>query len=91
MKILWRYDVISIFGEFPKFRKIPRGVNGEPLTGNIGDRNDFIFGDIMKIGWAGVIAGARTPIFCLNFFWRIFKMTEIFRDFSVFLFYDFPT
>ena len=33
-----------------------QGLIGKTLTGNIGDRNDFIFGDIMKIGWAGVIA-----------------------------------
>ena len=44
------------FGEFPKFRKISRGVICKTLTGNIGDRNDFIFRDIMKIGWAGVAA-----------------------------------
>ena len=31
-------------------------------------------------------SGARTPIFCLNFFWRIFKMTEIFPIFSFFHF-----
>ena len=31
-------------------------------------------------------SGARTPIFCLNFFWRIFKMTEIFAIFRFFYF-----
>ena len=30
--------------------------------------------------------GARTPIFCQNFFWRIFKMTKIFPIFSFFHF-----
>ena len=30
--------------------------------------------------------GARTPIFCQNFFWRIFKMTTIFPIFSFFHF-----
>ena len=30
--------------------------------------------------------GARTPIFCQNFFWRIFKMTPIFPIFSFFHF-----
>ena len=34
-------------------------------------------------GW---LSGARTPIFCQNFFWRIFKMTEIFPIFSFFYF-----
>ena len=34
-------------------------------------------------GWR---CGARTPIFCLNFFWRIFKMTEIFAIFRFFYF-----
>ena len=34
----------------------------------------------------GCNSGARTPIFCLNFFWRIFKMTKIFRNFSFFYF-----
>ena len=42
--------------EFPKFRKIPLGVIFKTLTGYIGDRNEFIFGDIIKIGWEGVIA-----------------------------------
>ena len=72
------------FGEFPKFRKIPWGVNGEPLTGNIGDRNDFIFRDIMKIGWAGVIAGPEHRSFASIFFWRIFKMTKILAIFCFF-------
>ena len=31
-------------------------------------------------------SGARTPIFCLNFFWRIFKMTGIFAIFRFFYF-----
>ena len=30
--------------------------------------------------------GARSPIFCQNFFWRIFKMTPIFPIFSFFHF-----
>ena len=34
-------------------------------------------------GW---LSGARTPIFRQNFFWRIFKMTEIFPNFSFFNF-----
>ena len=34
----------------------------------------------------GCSCGARTPIFCLNFFWRIFKMTEIFAIFRFFYF-----
>ena len=34
----------------------------------------------------GCSCGARTPIFRLNFFWRIFKMTEILRTFSFFHF-----
>ena len=40
----------------------------------------------MEIRWAGGASGARTPIFCQNFFWRIFKMTEIFPNFSFFHF-----
>ena len=34
-------------------------------------------------GW---LSGARTPIFCQNFFWRIFKVTEIFPIFRFFYF-----
>ena len=32
----------------------------------------------------GCNSWARTPIFCLNFFWRIFKMTKIFAIFRFF-------
>ena len=34
----------------------------------------------------GCNSGARTPIFCLSFFWRIFKMTKIFAIFRFFYF-----
>ena len=89
IKILWRYDVISIFGEFPKFRKIPWGVNGEPLTGNIGDRNDFIFGTLWRLD-GRCNSRARTPIFCLNFFLANFQNDQNSCDFAFFFIVWFP-
>ena len=59
--------------EFSNFRKIPWGVIGKTLTGNIGDRNDFIFGDIMEIRWAGGLAEPEHRSFAKIFFGEFSK------------------
>ena len=73
--------LFGFLGNSQNFGKFRVGVIGKTLTGYIGGRNDFIFGDIMEIRWAGGASGARTPIFCLNFFWRIFQNDHNFPDF----------
>ena len=74
------------FRGFPKFRKIPRGVICKPLTGNIGVRNDFIFGDITKIRWAGVIAEPEHRSFAKIFFGEFSKWPKFSRFFRFFYF-----